>query len=151
ALRVPQSGNKLLTQEFIPAPLSTCIARPEIVYRSREGVLPQNGDIESGVYYMKANHGSGFVAQVRFPMLEERRALREGQARAWLKRSYGLTHGEWWYNTFKREIFLERSVNGKEPAQTWLFYVVNGEIAYISIDDKIANRCAWLDADFARL
>src|SRR5207244_10914888 len=72
-LEVPQSGNKLLVGSYIPPHLERHVRVPEVVWRSAAPQLPDDRDIAPCWYYLKSNHGSGFVERVRYPSPEERR------------------------------------------------------------------------------
>ena len=58
-LKVPESGNKLLTASFLTPEARSTIRIPEVVWHSAEPILPMNGAMEDGDYYLKTNHGSG--------------------------------------------------------------------------------------------
>jgi hypothetical protein len=152
-IKVPESGNKLLTASFLPPALRNRVGVPEIVWHSNEPKLPGNDTLAADVYYLKASHGSGMVRRIRFPLgAEERREL-EATCRHWLSSPYGVALGEWWYNVFPRRILIEKSVAARSPSIVLLFYVVGGDVAYISVDEKslepgFPTRCLRLDGNF---
>jgi hypothetical protein len=152
-LRVPQSGNKLLTGNFIPAALRDRIECPPIVWQSKSPILPCNSALPEGDFYIKANHGSGFFKRVRFPLSSEHRSELESVAREWLAYSYGLGWGEWWYDAFERKIIIEKSVARPNPSTVILFYMFSEDVAFISVDQKSEDpeaktRETWYDASF---
>jgi hypothetical protein len=152
-IKVPESGNKLLTSSFLPPALCNRVSVPEIVWHSDEPRLPGNDTLAADVYYLKASQGSGMVRRIRFPLgAEERREL-EATCRHWLSTPYGVALGEWWYNVFPRRILIEKSVAARSPSIVLLFYVVDGDVAFISVDEKslepgFPTRCLWLDGNF---
>lgn len=152
-IKVPESGNKLLTASFLPPDLGNRVGVPEIVWHSDEPILPGNDTLAADVYYLKASHGSGMVRRIRFPLgAEERREL-EATCRHWLSGPFGLALGEWWYDAFPRRILIEKSVAARSPSIVLLFYVVGGEVAFLSVDEKslepgFPTRCLRLDGNF---
>jgi hypothetical protein len=152
-LKVPESGNKLLTGNFIPEALADRIACPPIIWQSRTAMLPSNSQVLEGDYYIKANHGSGFFKRVRFPLSPERRRELESIACEWLDYPYGSGWGEWWYDTFEKKIIIEMSVAKPNPSSVILFYMFSGEVAFISVDQKSEDpdaktRETWYDSSF---
>lgn len=75
-MKVPESGDKLKHTLLMPPSLRRVVAVPDVVWRSATARLPDNAAIEPGWYFLKANHGSRFNAQVRFP-------CRRRSARGW--------------------------------------------------------------------
>lgn len=152
-MKIPESGNKLMTDSFIPSEARSFLRTPEIIWRSTQAVLPQNESIENGDYFLKANHGSGFLRRIRFPLTQQTRSALESLASRWLRASYGHPLGEWWYNVFERAIFLERSVTRRNPSATILFFTFRGRVRLISIEEKIMDgsgdtRVNVLDSSF---
>src|SRR5262249_32385536 len=96
-LKVPESGNKLLTSSFIPADWKTSISVAKIVWHSPTAKLPRNNEIKSGYYFLKASHGCGMFKT----LTEDEFICLEKICEKWLENDYGLTTGEWWYNTFE--------------------------------------------------
>ncbi len=152
-IKVPEAGNKLLTSRFIPEDLNNLISCPEIIWHSAQSKLPENDDIAAGTYYLKANHGSNMVKRIHYPLsLEEVKKL-ESVFSQWLVYEYGLTNGEWWYNTFPKELLIEKGISDDLNPIAWGVFVVGGEIAYINMVQKIDNELFinWLDSDFSLL
>jgi len=154
ALKVPESGNKLCTAGFIPDSLRDIVSYPRIVWRSKEPLLPANDSLPSGTYYLKVNHGSGMVRRVEFPIQSSLRRSLETEYAGFLRSDFGVAWGEWWYNVFDREVFLEESVSRATPSLSLLFYVIGGEVRFISVDAKAllpgtATRTLYFDCDFA--
>ena len=138
-LPVPESGNKLLTQRFRPPEMASMVKVPRILWQSPEPRLPPNGSLPDGEYYLKSNHGSGWCKRIRFPLAPETRAALEQEAAHWLTLSYNMGLGEWWYNVFRREIFIEECVTRRNPSAVMLFYVFRGRTGIISIDEKLMD------------
>ncbi len=147
--KVPESGNKLRTASFIPDELKGKVRVPEVVWRSAEAKLPGNDRIAPGWYFLKANHGCGYVRRVRYPLAPDTVRRLETTAAHWLTLPYGIADGEWWYSTFAKEIFLERSLSAGRNLLAWDFYVINGAIAFIMVNMKVdgATLSTWLDED----
>jgi|GEM_PF-1999708 len=155
-IKIPESGNKLLTANFLPASLHGCVSVPEILWHSNEPRLPDNNTVAAGLYYLKASHGSGMVRRIHFPLGEEERRELEGLCGNWLNQPYGLELGEWWYNTFPRRILIEEAVTTRSPSLTLLFYVIDANVVMISVDEKplapgCLTRCLRLDASWQPL
>lgn len=153
--RVPESGNKLLTENFIPKSLEGVVECPRILWRGSRPELPHNDEIPPGKYYLKSNHGSGMVAKACFPLTTQERAYLEKQARLWLSAEYGLADGEWWYNTFRKELMIEADVSGDEESIAYMFHIFRGDIglitAYRKTGDRGDDESVWLSADFEPL
>ncbi len=153
-LKVPESGNKLATEFFIPASLQTQLTCPPLVWQSDKARLPGNDELPPGVYYLKASHGSRMFQRLTYPLAPERRAELEAVAATWLTRRYGLDNGEWWYNVFEPRLLLERSVTGEADSISWNFYVLNGQVPMVGLFLKTAEgqeHSTWLDAQFRKL
>lgn len=149
-IKVPESGNKLATPGFIPPHLRHAIACPEVIWHSRQPVLPANHEVPAGVYYLKASQGSGLFKRVTYPLAEADRAVLEQLVARWLKTRYGLLHGEWWYNTFEPAVFLEKSVCGETDSISWNIPVINGHTPILALYHKPLNgpeASAWFDSN----
>lgn len=138
-LRVPESGNKLLTAAFIPDVVKQEISCPEIVWRSDSAQLPSNDMVAPGHYYLKSNHGSDRVQRVTYPLDRGERKMLEALCNKWLQKPYGLKNGEWWYNAFSRELFLEKEVTDPGCSLSWNYYVFRGEVLLLSIVRKATS------------
>jgi len=155
-IKVPESGNKLLTANFLPASLHGSVTVPEIIWHSDEPRLPENNSIAAGLYYLKASHGSGMVRRIHFPLGEVERRELEAVCGTWLSHPFGLELGEWWYNTFPRRILIETAVTTRTPSLALLFYVMNANVVRISVDEKplapgCPTRCLVLDENWQPL
>ena len=155
-MRLPESGNKLLTANFLIPEARPLLLIPEVVWRSTRAILPLNGSIPDGEYFFKANHGSGFFRRIRYPLTLEDRIVLESLGRRWLKLDYGLHLGEWWYNVFEKAVFLERSVTGRNPSAVILFYMFRERVGLISVDEKLTDgtgrtRESLFDSSFCLL
>ena len=140
AMKVPETGNKSLTASFIPDHLRDVVRYPDIVWRSRVAELPDNGEIPAGVYYLKTNHGSGWVRRIEYPLSPAAKTALEGEFAAFLLTDYGVELGEWWYNVFDRELILEKAVSRSGPSTALLFTVIDGEVSSISVDQKALDK-----------
>lgn len=155
-LRVPETGNKLLTGRFITPEARALLRVPEVVWHSAEPVLPPNGMVPDGDYYLKTNHGSGRCRRIRYPLSADARMALEAMAGRWMSRSYGALAGEWWYNVFARRLMLERAVTRRNPSAVILFYVFHGNVGLISMEEKYLdgtdrNRVSLFDRSFRPL
>lgn len=147
--KVPQSGNKLFTSSFIPESLKHRIQCPDIIWSSEVAKLPSNNKIEPGCYYLKSNHGSGYVKRVNYPLSEKDRESLENICKVWLNKPFNMSTGEWWYNQFPRAIMLERSVADFEHTISWTFYTFGENMPHVSAFKKVqdANQSSWFDGD----
>lgn len=153
-LRVPLAGDKLALQALLPAAVRGRVRCMPVVWQSPHPSLPDNEALPAGVYYLKANLGSGLFKRIRYPLSPEDRQALEQEATGWLASEFGLSDGEWWYQTFTPLLLLERSVAGEVDSISWNFYTLNGHIPMIGMYIKHADgRCSstWLDAQFRRL
>jgi hypothetical protein len=147
-LQVGKVGNKLSTSFFIPADLQNDLTCPTLVWRSEEPFLPTNDEIPAGNYYLKANHGSNFYCKIRYPLTQVQRLRLEDECKRWLKSNYGVSFGEWWYNVFKKEVFIEKDISPEKPAISFNFFVVSGEAVFICMHLKQTNEELYLDIEF---
>jgi hypothetical protein len=138
--KVPQSGNKLLTSNFIPNEIQGSLLCPPIVWHSPVAKLPLNDEIPDGVYYYKASHGSGFVCRIEYPLNDSDRFRLEELGKIWLSKKYGFLHGEWWYNTFNPELMLEQSIGDSLKTTAWLFSSSYGEAYKITAYQKSVSQ-----------
>jgi hypothetical protein len=148
--KIPESGNKLLTSSFIPAEVRSDITCPEIVWHSTTPRVPRGNEIEPGVYYLKATHGSDMFDRVRYPLSDAEAETLDGKAATYLKHRFGILTGEWWYNAFQPEIMLEKSVTVEPLSIAWCFFVFHGEVAMIAPYQKRPDgpRKVYLRPDF---
>jgi hypothetical protein len=135
-LKVPESGNKLLTSTFIPEDLKTSTSVAKIIWHSPIAKLPRNNEIMPGDYFLKANHGAGMVQNIRYPLREDELIYLEKTCEKWLENKFGLAFGEWWYNTFQKEILIEEQVGTENNPISWHFYTFDGVIGYIMAHRK---------------
>jgi hypothetical protein len=137
-IKVPESGNKLLTSRFIPKDLETSISVAKIIWHSPIAKLPRNNEITPGDYFLKASHGSAMFRKIRYPLREDEFICLEKTCEKWLENKFGLPTGEWWYNTFQKEILIEEPVGTKNSPISWHFYAFDGVIGHIMAHRKIA-------------
>lgn len=138
-IKVPESGNKLMTECFLPSEARSYVSIPEIVWSSNTAILPPNSALPAGDYYIKTNHGSGRCRRIRYPLPTDNRAALELMASHWLARGYGEKSGEWWYNVFQRRLLIERSVTMRNPSAVISFYVFRGQICLIVVEQKFLD------------
>lgn len=152
-IKVPEAGNKLLTAQFIPAAIKHLISCPAIVWHSKHAAMPKNHEIAAGSYYLKANHGSGMVKKIQFPLAEKEVTALELLTNQWLNTNFGLGDGEWWYNTFCKEILIEKNISTDVHSITWGAFIIGGDIAYINMVKKTPTdiQINWLNQDFSLL
>lgn len=152
--KMPESGNKLLTSLFVPTHLKDQIRIPKIVWHSPHARLPANDEIDPGLYYLKANHGSNMFQPIEYPLKEEERPLLEGRCGDWLANDYGIHDGEWWYSAFPKEILIEEQVGPSPESIAWNVYVFKDRIGLISAyrkthrDGRLVEESTWFDEDF---
>lgn len=151
--KTPETGNKLLNGHFIPEAARHLVSCPEIVWRSTIARLPPNGEIEDGFYYLKTNHGCNMYHRVRFPLADAPRRALEAKFSDFLKLRYGMRSGEWWYNDFTTEIFLERSVSEHSHSIAWNHFVFGGQVVLLSVFRKVSEgaEATLLDPDYKEI
>ena len=152
-VKIPESGNKLLTGHFIPTHMRHLISCPEIVWHAKEPILPKNHELPSGSYYLKASHGSNMFKKIQYPLTDQERAALESVCQQWLADLFGIETGEWWYNSFDKEIFIEKNVSSDEASIALGFFVFSGEIGFVIMVKKTttATQVNWLDKNFAMM
>ena len=152
-VKVPETGNKLLTERFIPEHIKHLINCPQIVWHAKQATLPKNDEIPAGSYYLKASHGSNMFKQIQYPLNNQERTVLELACHQWLTYPYGIETGEWWYNSFDKEILIEKSVSSEEPSITWGFFIFSGEIGFVLVVKKAISGTTvnWLDENFMML
>lgn len=112
-MKVPESGNRLLTHRFIPPELSGVIQTPEVVWAGDDLDWETVASRHPGTScYLKSSHGSGMVRRLSFPLEDAQRDHYAELGKTWLRHPYGLTTGEWWYNAFRPQLLVERDVGG---------------------------------------
>lgn len=156
--KVPEAGNKLLTSAFIPANLAGRLRCPEIVWHSPQPLLPPNEAVAPGVYYLKASHGSGMFRRVRYPLEAPQREALQRLCRQWLATPYGDTNGEWWYNTFEKEVLLERAIGEEVDTPSFNVWTFGGQVGLITIylksldeEGTCYDSSVWMDGSFEPL
>lgn len=147
-LQAGKIGNKLATDSFIPDDLRAVLTCPPLVWRSDKHFLPANDAIAPGNYYLKANHGSNFNCAIQYPLNEEDKAALESECERWLNSTYGVLSGEWWYNVFKKEIFIEENISPEQPAMSFNFFVTAGEVVYVCMHLKQTGEELYMDSEF---
>jgi TupA-like ATPgrasp len=151
-IKVPESGNKLLTSRFIPKDLKNSISVAKIIWHSPTAKLPRNNEIMPGYYFLKASHGAGMFKKIRYPLREDELICLEKTCEKWLENKFGLTTGEWWYNTFQKEILIEEPVGTENNPISWHVYTFDGVIGQIMAHRKSESdgkgEFSLFDGDF---
>ena len=152
-VKIPETGNKLLTAYFIPENMRHLISCPKIVWHAKQANLPKNDEIPAGSYYLKASHGSNMFKKIQYPLTDQERAVLELTCHQWLAYPYGIETGEWWYNSFEKEILIEKNVSPDDASIAWGFFVFSGEIGFVIMVKKTdtATKVNWLDKNLAML
>jgi hypothetical protein len=138
-IKIPESGNKLLTSRFIPDNLKTEVGVAKTIWHSPIAKLPRNDEIMPGNYFLKASHGAGMFQKIRYPLKEDEFICLEKTCEKWLENKFGLSTGEWWYNTFQKEILIEEQVGAENNSISWHFYTFDGVIGHITAHRKSAS------------
>jgi hypothetical protein len=138
-LKVPETGNKLLTASFIPAEARDLVRCPPIVWQSRLPRVPRAGEIEPGTYYLKTNHGADRYRRVSYPIKDEEAEALDAEFARHLAKEYNWWRGEWWYNVFPRELLLEPAIGSAEYTTSWNFLVIAGEIELVIAYQKLGG------------
>ena len=133
----PSPGNKLATGSFIPSEVAHLVSPIMPTWLSSQIALPANDEIAPGHYFFKANYGSGYLWRATFPMSSDARGQALSKARRWPLRTDVEGWGEWWYNTYAKEYFLEPSVSGNGSPNEFQFTVLGGRIGFVQ---HIRNR-----------
>jgi len=147
-IKVPESGNKLLTSRFIPKDLETSISVAKIIWHSPIAKLPRNNEIMPGDYFLKASHGFNMFQKIRYPLREDEFFCLEKTCEKWLENKFGLSTGEWWYNTFQKEILIEEQVGSQNNPISWHFYTFDGVIGHIMAHRKGEGELSLFDENF---
>jgi TupA-like ATPgrasp len=137
--KVPESGNKLLTSRFIPEDLKTSISVAKIIWHSSRAKLPRNNEVAPGDYFLKASHGAGMYKKISYPLRSDEFIFLEKICEEWLENKYGLATGEWWYDTFQKEILIEEQIGTDVNSISWHFYTFDGFIGFIMAHRKIES------------
>lgn len=153
-LKVPETGNKLMTASFIPDAAKGLVRTPIIAWHSKEPRVPRGGEVEPGTYYLKVNFGSDRYRRVKYPITDAEADSLDAEFAAHLANDYNWWRGEWWYNIFPRELLLERAIGSADETTSWNFLVIAGEIARASAYQKLADgdvRKTHMSPDFEPL
>ena len=152
-MKVPETGNKLLTHSFIPEEARELVRSPEIVWRSKEARVPRGTEVEPGVYYLKTSHGCDMYRRLVYPISNAQAQALDREFGGYLKVRYGARGGEWWYSTFEPELLLEKAVGSAETSTSFNYYVIAGEVVMLVPYQKHAdgNRKSYYTPDFTLL
>ena len=148
---MPSPGDKLAVGRYIPDAFKSVVKPAKCVWSSPFPTVPADIDAPPGVYYFKANHGSGYNAKITLPLTEERQAELSAAAKKWLSVEYGARGGEWWYLPMQRRVFIEESFSKPgESATDWKIFTLNGRVSIIQVDlDRARNHVQLIyDRDF---
>lgn len=144
---VPESGNKLLTKKFIPSICTKDVRCADVMWRSAKVKIPSNKDIPPGRYFFKSSHGSGFYKIINYPLRPLDRVKLLYVAAKWLMNPFGLSTGEWWYNAFQPEIFIEEYLG--DNLFSINFFCFRGLVALIVFHSKWTKESITLMPDFS--
>ena len=152
-MKVPETGNKLLTASFIPEEARELVSCPEIVWHSRESRVPRSDEVAPGTYYLKTSHGCDMYRRLVYPITDEQAEALDREFGEYLKVRYGARGGEWWYNTFEPELLLEKAVGSAEVSTSFNYYVIAGEVVMLVPYQKLADgyRKSYYTPDFTLL
>jgi len=153
-LKVPETGNKLLTASFIPDEARELIRTPPIVWHSTEARLPRGGEVEPGAYYLKANFGANMFRRVAYPIGDAEADALDAEFGEHLSHPYNWWRGEWWYNAFPRELLLEQAISSATHSTAWNVLVIAGEVRMMVAYQKLDGgkfRKTHLSPDFEPL
>ena len=91
--------------------------------------------------------------KIQYPISNQQRAVLESICHQWLTYPYGIETGEWWYNSFEKEILIEKNVSPDDASIAWGFFVFSGEIGFVIMVKKTdtTTEINWLDKYFAML
>ena len=139
-LPIPTPADKLKAFSMLPVEAAALVGRAEVVWQSSEPQLPPNTAVTPGDYFLKPNHASGLFELVSFPLQEDARALLEAKCADWLRLSYGLDTGEWWYSTIAPMVFLERALDipVDRPAEL-KFHMVGGKAVQLHVYRRLPD------------
>lgn len=146
-MKVPQSGNKLLTSFFIPDEAKDLVSVPQILWHSPRAGIPSDEDLPPGSYYLKTNFGCNMYQRLEYPLGTGRAEVDATFARH-LAETFGLISGEWWYTAFTRELMIERDVSGGADSIAYCYYVFGGEVALLSVYRKSSLDSTLLTPNF---
>ncbi len=150
-LPIPNPANKLAVGGLVPTALRTRIKVPKVVWRSDRPMLPRSAEVEPGSYFLKSNNGTANTLRLDFPLNQQDEFLAKAWAERSLQRPRIVAGGEWWYGTFKPEVFLEVPVAKPGSFQEWKLMVMNGKYrrCYERVGDERSTISNTLyDADF---
>ena len=139
-LKVPETGNKLLTSSFIPESALSLVNGPPIVWHSKTPKIPRANEVEAGIYYLKTSHGADMYRRVTYPISETDAEALDREFEQHLSTRYGFKNGEWWYSSFKPEVLLERAIGSAEFPVSWNFLVIRGDVVRVTAYQKIGFR-----------
>lgn len=112
-MKIPESGNKLQTQSFIPAQMTGRVSCARILYSGSRLDWEHLDRLSPGsLYYLKSSHGSGMCRRFAWPMSEPERRELCAVGERWLRHRFGLANGQWWYSAFAPMLLIEEDVGG---------------------------------------
>ena len=132
-----QPADKLNVGDYIPKHLSNQVSAAEVVRCWDKGDDVDFSDVEPGVYFLKANHGSHYNVRIVLPCSDEELAHARSEANRWLDSTYGEFSCQWWYGLIERKVFLEKSLidgDADGPLEDYRFHIINGKAAFLQLD-----------------
>lgn len=130
-------ADKLLVGDFIPKDMRDSVRTAEVAGAWDDAAQMDFSDIEPGVYFMKANHGSAMNVKVELPCSPDQLAELRDTAATWLSTQYGRSSSQWWYSKIDRKVFLEKDLNDGQdngPLTDFRFHVINGRPVLLQMD-----------------
>lgn len=144
-LKVPETGNRLFTANFIPEDLRSSLTCPRIIWNGRSLNWEQWPYATERPFYLKASHGSDMFLRIAGPVSPSQRARIERLAAGWLASSYGRSHGEWYYNAFTPELLMEEDIGGNGYSINCFSF--RGEVAAIALFNKATREIITMRED----
>lgn len=143
-LKVPESGNKLLTSAFIPEGMQEKVRCPEILWSgTRLNWSGLDRALTRGNYFLKSAHGSGMSRQFSWPLVGTEVLELSRVGAAWLECRYGFDFGEWWYSAFTPSLLVEADVGGNGFSVNC--YCFKGDIGLVVLHSKATGETITLD------
>jgi len=127
--------DKLRSAGYLPKEIRHLAKVPKRIWISDTAMLPDSEAVPNGTYYLKSNHGWGRQMPITLPVDESEKLAINAKLVKWLKKPHGQRLGLWWYETVKRNVFLEEDLRLDDgDAPDWKFFVCNGKVILLQLD-----------------
>lgn len=140
---VPPPADKYVAHDFVPPSLRKLLTVPDRPWVSGKSGLPENGAIEDGTYFLKANHSHG-AHRVEYPINDDTRSELAKRVEDSLAKPHGFWASEWWYMHIDRKVFLERHLQpdlSTHDVSDWKFWTIGGRVVLVQVDhDRSSNH-----------